>query len=82
MSIPRYKPDFVKLYTYCYPAVQNEMYMREYIDDITGRFIRDDFPVDNKLHSVAWVLMHREQTVLHFPETYGNFKKVHITNPI
>lgn len=65
------KSTLIELYKYCFPAVQNEMYMRESISEMTGRFIRDDFPIDKKLHSVAWVLMNKEQSVLHFPETYG-----------
>ena len=63
--------DFATLYAVCYPAVQNEMLMREGGGQMTGGFVRDDFPVDGKLYAIAWALMAKEHTVLHFPETYG-----------
>lgn len=65
------KPDLVRLYEVCFPAVQNEMFMRKFATQLNGRFIRDDFVTGGKLRSVAWVLMNKEETVLHFPETYG-----------
>jgi hypothetical protein len=70
--------DFATAFEACYPAVQNEMYMRESAGQINGRFIRDDQPWgDGWLRSVAWIIMTKEQTVLQFPETYG--RKVIVT---
>jgi hypothetical protein len=64
-------PDLVELYKYCYNAVENEMYMRDSVGEMTGRFIRDDSINHGYLYSTAWILMTKEQAVLHFPPTYG-----------
>lgn len=70
--------DYATAFEVCYPAVLNEMLMRDLAGHLNGRFVRDDQPTnDGWLRSVAWVVMTKEQTVLQFPETYG--RKVIVT---
>lgn len=70
--------DFATAFEVVFPAILNEMIMREFAGHLNGRFIRDDQPgEDGWLRSTAWVLMSKEQTVLQIPETYG--RKVVVT---
>lgn len=73
--------DYAAAFKACYPAVLNEMLIRESAGHLHGRFVRDDQPRgDGCLHSIAWIIVAKEQTVLQFPETYGRKAVVTMVN--